>query len=355
MSSAPADQKAPEPDQASRSPSEPLAPAGESARRLFWRRFRRDRVAVFSGVALLVIMAAVVFGGPIAAAILGHGPDAIFPAAVDIGLNPVGPMTRVPDTYSSADVTSAETTLLVLGADGPLGRDELLRLLYGGRVSLLVAVGGALLAMSIGVLIGGSAALIGGKFDWATSRLTELVMAFPVLFFIILLSSTVGGRISKVTLAGTLPQGVLALVLIIGTFAWFYPARIVRAEIASLREREFVDAARVMGSGEGRILRQHLFPHLVTPLVVYATLLIPTFILLEAGISFLGFGVPLPESSWGNMLATSWGSVREPRADPFAISPWVTFFPTIAIFVTVLAFNLFGEGLRAAADPESAR
>ena len=321
--------------------------------RLTWRRFRRDVTAMASATAIVVLVALVTVGGPIAAWILGHEPDAIFPDAIDATLRPVDPWTTVRDPLVGIDGRGA-TALLPLGAD-PLGRDELLRLLYGGRVSLLVAVGGTLLAMAIGVVVGSAAAYFGGIVDSVVSRLTELTMAFPLLFLIILLASTVGDRIDDVTLGGLVPEGVVALVLIIGCFTWFYPARIMRTEIASLREREFVEAARSIGASDSRIMRKHLLPYLVTPIIVYSALLIPTNILLEAGISFLGFGVPLPTSSWGNLLAGTWGSVRSPNPDPFGKSPWLTVFPSIAIFVSVLAFNLFGEGLRAAADPGSVR
>lgn len=319
----------------------------DASARLAWRRFRNDRGAMASLAAVVLVLLIVIAGGPIAAKILGHEADAIFPDAIDEMLRPVGPWTYVADPASP----TGEKALLPLGADGVTARDELLRLLYGGRVSLLVAGGGTLLAMLIGVFLGSAAAYFGRWVDAAMARLTELTMAFPLLFLIILLASTVGDRLTKVTLGGIVPEGVLGLVLIIGLFTWFYPARIIRAEIASLREREFVEAARVVGASDWRIMRRHLVPHLVTPMLVYSALLLPTNILLEAGISFLGFGVPLPTSSWGNMLAASWGSIRSPNSDPFAISPWVTIFPSIAIFVTVLAFNLLGEAVRNAADP----
>ena len=332
----------------------PLTP-----RRLFWRRFRRDRVAVASGIFLLFLLVAVTAGPPVLSRILGHGPNDIFPSAVDELLKPVGPWTRVPaslDFQLDGPAQGGPTALLVLGADGPLGRDMLLRLLEGGRVSLSIALGGTLLAMLLGALIGSTAGYYGGWVDAVVSRVTELVMAFPLLFFVILLSSTVAKRFDDVTFRGLLEGGAFPLIVIIGAFTWFYPARIVRAQILALRNADFVEAARMVGGSDWRILSRHLLPHLAPTLIVYSMLLLATNILLEAGFSFLGVGIQLPTASWGSLLATSWGTVRNPNPLPAAQNTiWLTVLPSMAILVSVLAFNLFGEGLRAAADPEVSR
>ena len=300
---------------------------------------------------------AVVAGPPLVSRLVGHGPNDIFPYAVSDTLKPVGLWTRVPDTGMYSDLgPPEEKTLLVLGADGPLGRDMLLRLLDGGRASLTIALGGTLLATAIGAILGAFAGYYRGLVDATVSRVTELVMAFPLLFFIILLASTVAGRFDDVTLGGLLQPGALPLILIIGCFTWFYPARIVRAEMLALRQSEFVEAARMVGASDRRIIRSHLLVHLAPSLIVYSTLLLATNILLEAGLSFLGVGIRLPTASWGSLLATSWGTARNPSPLlPEQTTIWLTVLPSVAILVAVLAFNLLGEGLRSALDPQRAR
>ena len=138
---------------------------------------------------------------------------------------------------------------------------------------------------------------------------------------------------------------MLSLILLIGLFTWFYPARIVRSLIMSLRAREFVEAAEMVGSSDAKIMRTHLFPHVIPALAVWATLAVATNIMLEAGITFLGVGIKLPTSSWGTMLAATWGTVLSPLPyNPTTFSPWLTILPSAAIFLTVLALTLFGEG-----------
>lgn len=338
-----------------------------SPSRLAWRRLRRDRAALISGGFLVVLLLAVLPGVAIFSRAVGHGPNDLFPYAVDVSLKPTGPWSWVPDTAAvpgidentfeqSPPPAGTGKTLLVLGADGSLGRDELQRLLYGGRVSLTVAIGATLLALLIGVTLGTVAAFFGGWVDSVVSRFTDLVMAFPVLLLAIVLGSTFSKKLDDVTLGGALNQGVLSLILVIGLFTWFYPARIVRSLILSLRAREFVEAAEMVGSSDGKIMRTHLFPHVIPALTVWATLAVATNIMLEAGITFLGVGIKLPTSSWGTMLAATWGTVLSPNTyNPSSFSPWLTLIPSLAIFLTVLALTLFGEGLREAFDPRGIR
>ena len=320
-----------------------LAPAASSSR--IWSQLRRSRGVVAATVFLVLLLLAVIVGGPLLSRLLGHGPNDIFTMAVDDLLRPVGPWTRVPDPRGGE-------ALLPLGADGPLGRDELLRLLDGGRVSLAIAVGGTLVAVTIGVVLGTAAAYFGGWLDAFISRVTELVMAFPLLFFVILLASTVRDDLSGITL-GVFAEGVVALVLLIGAFTWFYPARVIRTEVLSLREQPFVEAARMLGANDLRIIRHHVLPHLAAPILILSTLMVPVNILLEAGVSFLGLGIELPTASWGSLLATAWGTVRQPTSSSTSTTIWITLFPSAAILVTVFAFNVLGEGLRAALDPRS--
>ena len=198
--------------------------------------------------------------------------------------------------------------------------------------------------MVVGVLMGAIAGYFGGGIDTVVSRITEIVMAFPVLLFIIALASTVGDRLNHVTF-GFLQPGVFTLTVVIGVFGWYYPARIIRAVVLSLREKEFVEAARMLGASDARIIRSHLLPHLVAPIIVYSTLIVAQNVLLEAGLSFLGIGIPLDVPSWGNLLSTA--------PDYYLAQPWLMIWPGLAVLVTTLGFNLLGDGMRDAFDPRS--
>jgi len=235
-----------------------------------FRRFRRDKAALAGGVFIILLVFAAYPGAWITSKLVGHGPNEIFTVnALDrTTLLPLGPFSHVQNLSGSG------TTLFVLGADSQLGRDEFLRLLYGARVSLEVAVGATILGMIIGILMGSIAGYFGGWIDTIVSRVTEVVMAFPVLLFIIALASTVGDRLNNITF-GFLQPGVLTLTVVIGVFGWYYPARIIRAVVLSLREKEFVEAARMIGASDARIIRSHLLPHLVAPIIVYSTLISP--------------------------------------------------------------------------------
>jgi ABC-type dipeptide/oligopeptide/nickel transport system permease subunit len=303
-----------------------------------WLRFKRDRVAVAS-IFLIIFLVLVAFPGAyIAEKLLGHGPNTLFFDGVDDRLIPVGPWSYVtnPDT--------GEKDLLILGADGSLGRDEFLRLLYGARVSLEVATLSTFGAMTLGVMLGSIAGYYRGWIDTTVSRVIEITMAFPALLFIIALASTVGGRLDSVTF-GVFPEGVITLVLVFTVFGWFYPARIIRAQVLSLREKEFVEAARMIGASDSRIIRSHLLPHLVAPIIVYSTLIVAGYILGEAGLSFLNLGIKLPTASWGNLLASA--------PEYYTAQPWLMIWPGLAVLLTTLAFNLLGDGLRDAFDPRS--
>jgi peptide/nickel transport system permease protein len=234
--------------------------------------------------------------------------------------------------------------LFVLGADSTLGRDEFLRLLYGARVSLEVAVMSTFAVMTIGILLGTIAGYFRGWIDTIISRIIEVTMAFPALLFIIALAATVGQRLNDITF-GVFGKGVITLVLVFSVFGWFYPARIVRSQVLSLREKEFVEAARMVGANDWRIMRSHVLPHLVAPIVVVSTLIVAQYILAEAGLSFLGLGVKLPTASWGNLLADA------PQF--YTSQPWLMVWPGLAVLLTTLAFNLLGDGLRDAFDPRA--
>jgi peptide/nickel transport system permease protein len=308
-------------------------------------RFRRDKFAIAGGVYILFVVFVGFIGAPIAAHILGHGPNDQFAGALDPNtVLPVGPWAHVSTQPYIGATGNFSDTLFILGGDGQLGRDEFLRLLYGAQTSLEVAVGAMLLSMTIGVLLGAMAGFFSGWTDTVVSRLTEIVMAFPVLLFVIALASTIGDRLDGVTL-GFLGKGTVTLIFVIGMFGWFYPARIVRAQVLSLREKEFVEAARMIGQSDWKIIRSHILPHLVAPIIVYSTIIVATNILLEAGLSFLGLGIKAPTPSWGNLLATA--------PDYYLTQPWLMVWPGVAVLLATLAFNLLGDGMRDAFDPRS--
>jgi len=320
-----------------------LGDLGEIKARGYWdqvlRRFKRDRVAIAS-IFFLVLLVLVCYPGAwIAERLIGHGPSDIFVDGIDSGGLPVGPGSYV------TDFETGEKELLLLGADSSLGRDEFLRLLYGGRVSMQVAVLSTVLVMIIGVFLGAVAGYFRGWTDTGISRLIEITMAFPALLFAIALASTAGTRLNDITFGGVLGEGVVTLVIVFTVFGWFYPARIIRAKVLSLREKEFVEAALMTGAGDMRIIRSHLMPHLVAPIIVYSTLIVAAFILGEAALSFLGVGIQLPTASWGNLLADA--------TQYYTTLPLLMLWPGIAVVLTTLAFNLLGDGLRDAFDPRS--
>jgi len=304
---------------------------------LIWIRLRRDKVAIAGGIFIIVMFLVAFVGAPIASHILGHGPNDQFFDAVDADtFLPVGPMTHV-------KTPDGGTTLFILGADSTIGRDLFLRLLFGARTSLEVAVLATLFSVGTGVLLGSIAGYFRGGIDTVVSRLSEIFMAFPALLFIIAISATAGEQLNGVTFGGFLAPGVFTLVLVFSLFGWYYPARIVRGQVLSLREKEFVEAARMTGASDWRIVRSHLLPHLVGPVIVYSTLIVASLVIGEAGLSFLGLGIQEPTSSWGNILA---------QAPQYYLTvPSLMIWPGLAILFATLAFNLLGDGLRDAFDP----
>ena len=309
-----------------------------------WLRLRRDKVAIAGGIFIILLILVAFIGAPIAKKLLGHGPNDIFPypgtGGIDANLLPKGPMSTVQDSITQ------KKSLFILGSDGSLGRDEFLRILYGAQVSIEVAFGATFLTMLFGVIMGSLAGFYGGYTDTLISRITEITMCFPYLLFVIAVASTVGSRVDTVTF-GFLGQGVVTLVLVFGFLSWFYAARVFRGIVLSLREKEFVEAARMVGSSNMRIVRSHILPHLVGPLIVLSTLNVAAFILAEAGLSFLGLGIKLPTASWGNLLAVA--------PDYYVTDPMLMVWPGLALIATVLSFNLLGDGLRDAFDPRATR
>jgi peptide/nickel transport system permease protein len=303
-----------------------------------WRRFKRDKLALAGGVLIIILILSAFVGAPIAKHFLHHGPDDQFYNALTPLGAPIGPWHHVDNGLGG-------TTFLPLGADSTLGRDEFLRLLYGARVSFEVALLATFGSISIGILLGSMAGYFRGWVDTIVSRVTEITMAFPALLFIIALASTVGDSINNITFGGIISPGVFTLFVVLAVFGWFYPARIIRAVVLSLREKEFIEAARMTGSSDWRIIRSHILPHLVAPITVDSTLSVASFILAEAGLSFLGVGIKQPTASWGNLL--------QEAPNYYTVQPWLMVWPGLAVLITTLAFNLLGDGLRDAFDPRS--
>lgn len=306
----------------------PRSIQGRSPGRIAWDRLKRDKVALAGGaVVLLLVLAAIL--APVLTALFGHPVDEPHPDQInaDLGL-PKGAWGGMSGDF-------------LLGVDPTFGRDVFSRILYGARISLTVALLAAAVSVIIGVVLGTAAGYFGGWVDSAISRVMDVLLAFPQLLFSIALVSVMPNEILGLSGSGV---RMAILVLVIGFFGWPYIGRIVRGQALSLRHREFVDAARSLGAGPLHILFRELLPNLVAPILVYATLIIPTNILSEAALSFLGAGVKPPTPSWGQMLSEA--------TKIYQVDPTYMVVPGLAIFVTVLAFNLFGDGLRDALDPK---
>lgn len=326
---------------------------------LVWRRLKRDRMALGSLVALLFVVLACFVGEPIAEHFLGHGPNDIFPMAVDLNLEEAPAWSHVPNTHGVVTVTPhTPRTLFILGASDQVGHDLFLRVLAGGRTSLEIALGAAALAVLIGVALGLLAGYYGRWIDAVFTRVTEFVMGFPILLFVIAIGFILSDRLERITLGGHLAHGVVSLIVVIGLFSWFYPARVVRAHVLTLRKSEFVEAARMVGASDLRIIRQHLLPHVLESLIVYGTLTVAGTMFLEAGLSYLNLGVQPPDATWGNLIAQHYGVLlylgtpkNAQGAPPLHNVVWATLFPTIGILTVVFSFSLLGEAVRNALDP----
>jgi peptide/nickel transport system permease protein len=229
-----------------------------------------------------------------------------------------------------------------------IGRDILARTVYGGQISMLIGVSAAIMEVFLGALIGSVAAYYGGWVDSLLMRFTEAMLTIPSLFLLIIGARFFGGSLPTINFFGReLTGSVIAIILIIGATAWMYIARIVRANILSLRELDFVSAARALGASDRRIIFIHLLPNTMAPLIVSATLGVASAIISEAYVSFLGLGVQGATATWGNMLDGAYRYLET--------APWLWFFPGTLILLTVLGINFVGDGLRDALDPRSSR
>jgi ABC-type dipeptide/oligopeptide/nickel transport system permease subunit len=287
---------------------------GRSPWLLAWQRLRRDRVAMISLAVIVLIVLMAIFA-PLASVLTGHAPNEQYR---QVGLTPDG-------------LPKGPTGQFLMGTDD-LGRDILVRIAYGARVSLLVGVVATGIAVAIGVVVGLAAGFFGGLVDTVLARLVDVVLCVPFLLVAIALVSITGPSLS-------------ITILVIGFFSWASVARIVRGQVLSLREREFVEAARSLGASDPRIMFVDILPNVLAPVIVYSSLLIPVVIIVEATLSYLGLGLPPPTADWGGMISDAQAY--------YTTAWWYLFFPGVALLITTLAFNLFGDGVRDAFDPRS--
>jgi peptide/nickel transport system permease protein len=265
------------------------------------------------------------------------------PLVVDIAgaRGPNDQSTKYLDSFGTPTGPSSHN---IFGVD-QLGRDVFSRVVYGARVSLEVAILATALSVALGVLVGMIAGYYRGWIDTVLSRFIDVLLAFPIL----LLALGIGASCSlgKGCLGGLLQPGLSVVVFVIAFVNWTYIARIIRGQVLSMREKEFVEAARALGASDRRIIFREILPNLVAPIIVYSTLIIPTNILFEAALSFLGVGVQPPNPSWGAMIANA--------TEIFDTAWWYMVFPGAALLLTVLAFNLLGDGLQDALNPRAGK
>jgi peptide/nickel transport system permease protein len=303
--------------------------AARSPLEIFWRRFRSDRVAIASLVFIVVLVLIAVLAPLIVGLVSAPGPNVQNSGALDQFGTPTGPNFAHHHLF---------------GVD-PLGRDVFARVLYGARVSLLVAFVATGISMIVGVTAGMVAGFYRGWVDSVISRTIDVLLAFPILLLGLGLAAACS--LGKGCLGGIVKPGLTVVIFVIAFVNWTYIARIVRGQVLSLREKEFVESARSLGASNSRIIFREILPNLVAPIIVYATLIIPQNILFEAALSFLGVGVQPPTASWGAMLADA--------TSIFDSAWWYMVFPGVALLLTVLAFNLVGDGLQDALHPKAAR
>jgi peptide/nickel transport system permease protein len=279
---------------------------------LAWRRFRQHKLALAATVLLLLLAASAILAPWLA---------------------PHDPNLEDYNAFNGAPPTGAH----IMGMDFS-GRDVFSRVLFGGRISLLIGFSSMLSAIIVGTTLGAVAGYFGGWIDNIVMRLTDVMLSFPLYLLLFVLSAFIAGQ--------TGGQNILMIVLVIMAVSWTYIARLVRGEFLSLKEREYVQAAQAVGLSPAGIIVRHLLPNAIAPIVVNATLLVGNNIILESVLSFFGFGVQPPTSSWGSMLADA--------QENMASAPWAAIYPGLMILLTVLSVNLLGDGLRDALDPFSA-
>ncbi len=288
---------------------------------LTWRRFRRHKMAIIGAITLVLIV------------IYSYG-GAIFVTEKYANHNDTKQILRAPSTDH------------IFGTD-TIGRDILARTIYGGQISVLIGLTAAFLEVLVGILVGSLSGYFGGLLDALLMRFTEAMLTIPSIFLLLVMAKYFGNKIPDITVFGRVYSGsVVVIVLIIGLTSWPYLARIVRAEFLSLKENEFVLAARATGTPTWQIIFRHILPNSIAPIVVSATLGVANAITSEAYISFLGLGVRAPTATWGNLLQGAYSYIDKGAY-------WLWLFPGLFILLIVLSINFLGDGLRDALDPRS--
>lgn len=322
--------------------SEPLTqedntagPVVHSPGQLAWRRFRHHKAAVYSLGGLFLMLAYIWLGGLIFARGMCEPIDKYVTGERYANCNNISIKLQPPSSQHP------------FGTD-TIGRDILARTIYGGQISLTIGLFAAIVEVVAGVLVGSVAGYFGHWVDDILMRITEAMLIIPPLFLLIVLAKALGGKVPEIHLLGrTFSGSVVVIIFVIGLTSWMYLARIVRANVLSLKELDFISASRALGVSDARIIFKHLLPNTIAPIIVSATLGVANSILYEAYVSFLGLGVQAPTASWGNMLDSSVKFIQA--------APWLWFFPGLLIMITVLCINFVGDGLRDALDPRSTR
>jgi peptide/nickel transport system permease protein len=304
---------------------------GHSPRQLAWRRFKTNKVAIPALVAVIFIIGVVVFA-PQVCDLLGISPDERDEASIDSRGQVVGEWGGISAKHP-------------LGVVPGIGYDVLARLLYGARISFLIALMATLASVGMGMLLGMLSGYFRGRVDGVIGRFTDFLLAFPSFFMILALSAPLVQRIEMAGIARDNDARILYLILILGVFGWPYLSRIIRSQVLSLRERDFVLSARALGASNSRIIFREILPNVWTPVIVYMSLSLPGYLTAEAVFSYLGIGVQPPTPTWGLLIADS---------TKFIINePTYFFIPSLALILVVLVFNLLGDALRDALDPKS--
>jgi ABC-type dipeptide/oligopeptide/nickel transport system permease subunit len=306
---------------------------GRSLRAIVWGRLKRDRTAVVSLVGLSIILLTALFA-PLITRAIGVDPYSFNPDQLSAaGSLPLGSWGGISWQHP-------------LGVEPQTGRDIMARLLYGARLSLFITLTATILTIVFGTLAGIVAGYRGGFIDTVISRLSDLTLVFPVLVLLIALGPVAQQLASD---AGLDPNTgrVTFIIIVLGLFGWPYLGRLVRGQVLSLREREFVEASESLGASNSRVLFAEILPNLIAPIIVVMSILLPSFIITEATLSFLGVGVLPPTPTWGNML--------EDSVKFFTVVPTYMFIPGTALLITVLLFNLLGDSIRDAVDPRAGR
>jgi peptide/nickel transport system permease protein len=302
---------------------------------LAWRRFKNHKAALFALGAMFFLLAYIWLGGMVFSRGVCEATGQYLTAEAYANCN---------DTAQKLQPPSREHPF---GTD-TIGRDILARTIYGGQISLTIGIFAALVEVIVGVLVGAIAGYFGGWLDDVLMRITEAMLIIPSLFLLIVLSKALGGNIPEVEFLGrTFSGSVIVIIIVIGFTSWMYLARIVRANVLSLKEMDYISASRALGVSDARIIFKHLLPNTIAPIIVSSTLGVANAITSEAYVSFLGLGVQTPTASWGNMLDSAVKYLQT--------APWLWLFPGILIMLTVLCINFIGDGLRDALDPRSTK